>query len=373
MNVGIITIWDDENYGNRLQNYAVQEVIKKATHGGEAVTIKYIHDGTLRIRPYLKRFFRRLKAASTYRCYAKGRYKIALMERGAKLRAFSEKYLAIDKEPIVNNHIPKGLNERYNYFVVGSDQVWNPIFGHATPVFLLAFADEFNRIAYAPSFGDSSLPEGTEQYIANMLRAIPHLSCREEDGSRLIKNLTGRNAATLIDPTLMLTPDEWLRITNTDMSKRHYAVVYLLGETSDETRSFIQKAAADKGLDVVELNDMNNLELCSIGIEDFLGYFFNADVIFTNSFHGTVFSVMFRKPFVVFGREPMNSRIETLLGKFGLLGRKYSEIAQENIYHIDYSRIDGLLAKERSVAMDYLRRSMGLVDEAESAGERNTL
>lgn len=359
MKVGIITIWDDENYGNRLQNYAVQETVKKATNGGEAVTIKYIHDGMFRVRPYIKKFFRRLKAFTTYRCYAKGRFKIALMKRGAKLRAFSQTYLSLDDNVIINNHIPYGLNEKYDFFVVGSDQVWNPTFGHATPVFFLSFADKAKRIAYAPSFGISALPVVNEKYIAEMLDGIPHLSCREEDGSAIIKKLTSRDAATLIDPTLMLTPDEWLKITNVNLPRHNYALVYLLGESPEEARSFIKDAASRKGLDVIVLNDINNLELCAIGVEDFLGYFYNADIIFTNSFHGTVFSMVFKKPFVVFGREPMNSRIETLLGKFGLLSRKYAEVSLNNdIYSIDYTYMDDALDRERTLSLNYLRNAM---------------
>lgn len=361
MKVGIITIWDDENYGNRLQNYAVQETIKKLVGDNNVATIKYIHDGTLRIRPYVKRVLRRVKAFTTYRCYAKGRFKIALMKRGKKLRQFSERHLNLDDGVIVNQHIPAGLNDKYNFFVVGSDQVWNPTFGHATPVFFLTFADKSKRIAYAPSFGLSILPDGTEKHIADMLSGIPHLSCREDDGSVLIKRLTGRDAATLIDPTLMLTVDEWLNVTNSSkMTGRNYAVAYILGRQPDQVYSFIKDAAAQKGLEVIFLNDMNNLDICSIGVEDFLGYFYNAKVIFTDSFHGTVFSIMFRKPFVVFGREPMNSRIETLLGKFGLTRRKYSEIECKDLCEIDYTHADCVLERERRAAAAYLKNAMGL-------------
>ena len=360
MRVGIITTWDDENYGNRLQHYAVQEIIKKAMRGGEAVTIEYIDDGTSPTMQNVERFIRRLKAVTTYRCGKDGKLKIERAKRATNLRLFSMQHLVLDGGVITGGHVPHGLNEKYDYFVVGSDQVWNPRFNHATPELFLTFADKAKRIAYAPSFGISQLPDGTEKYFADMLSGIPHLSCREEAGSALITKLTGREALTLIDPTMMLTADEWLQVTNTQLPKNNYLLTYFLGRPSDEAYSFIASAAAQKGLEIAALNDTDNLALYGIGIEDFLGYIYNAKIIFTNSFHGTVFSMLFRKPFVVFGREPMNSRIETLLNKFGQNVRKYPQVLSENIYDIDYSEMDAILAKERSVAMDYLRNAMGI-------------
>lgn len=362
MKVGIITVWDDENYGNRLQHYAVQETIKKATYGGEAVTIEYSDDCKSRFSQSAERFIRRLKAATTYRFCAQGKLKIERVKRAKNLRAFSEKHLRLDGGLISNGHIPHGLNEKYDFFVVGSDQVWNPRFNHATPELFLTFADKAKRIAYAPSFGISQLPDGTEKYFADMLSGIPHLSCREEAGSALITKLTGREALTLIDPTMMLTADEWLQVTNTQLPKNNYLLTYFLGRPSDEAYSFIASAAAQKGLEIVSLNDVDNMELYGIGIEDFLGYFHNAGIVVTNSFHGTVFSMLFRKPFVVFGREPMNSRIETLLHKFGQDTRKYPQIFSSDFYAIDYSCMDKLLEKERNVAISYLREAMGLKD-----------
>ena len=195
------------------------------------------------------------------------------------------------------------------------------------------------------------------------------LSVREESGADIIKEITGRNAIVLVDPTMMLSKDKWLSVSTADINKpkKEYLLTYFLGKTSRNVIDFIEQIATDNKLSVVRLGDRKDKARFIAGPSEFIDYINSATVIFTDSFHGVIFSILLEKPFVVFERVgdflSMNSRIETLLSKFNLKLRKWENIKDDqNFFHLDYSQVAPILKSEREKALNYLIKALNFKD-----------
>lgn len=189
--VGIITINDNNNYGNRLQNYAVQEVLKKINV--EHITLKN-EPATNTKNKYLLRKIKSLLNKGTYSKI------IGRKECFEKFNAninFSSKKIT-----------PYSKLDEYDYFVVGSDQVWNPKFGRLRDVDLLSFAKPEQRIAFSTSFAIDELPEECKNKTKKELEKFKAISVREDRGKEIVEELTGRkDVQVLVDPTMLLTSE----------------------------------------------------------------------------------------------------------------------------------------------------------------------
>jgi len=196
------------------------------------------------------------------------------------------------------------------------------------------------------------------------------LSVREEAGAKIIKELTGRDAVVLVDPNLMLTKEQWLLISKTAIHKpnKPYLLTYFLGGICPENKEKIYSIARDKNLEVVNLEDLEDEVRYVADPAEFLDYINSSAIVFTDSFHGTVFSILFEKPFVVFDRidniQSMSSRIDTLLSKFKLDSRKWENVKNtDDIFNIDFSHVPEILEFERKKAIDYLKNALEVKDE----------
>lgn len=369
--IGILTINDYNNYGNRLQNYAVQEVLKSLgfevetliNNGKKKVntTRNYgVIDKLIRIR---KMNYSEICKVINIRMNKKIVEKL-IKERMLKFKEFTQKHILEAKEVNLENNLNESINNKYDFFVVGSDQIWNPNFRYGSPLDFLTFATKNKRIAYAPSFGVSSIPD---EYIENYkiwLSQFNSLSVREEAGARIIKNLTGRNATVLIDPTLMLTKEKWLNISKEGLNKpkRSFLLTYFLGEVNKETKKIIKDIALFNNLEIVSLSDLKDKERYTADPGEFIDYINSATIFLTDSFHGVVFSILLEKPFIIFKRvektPSMNSRIDTILSIFQLHSRKWENIhCNDDILNIKYSHISLILENERSKTLNYLKEA----------------
>jgi len=192
------------------------------------------------------------------------------------------------------------------------------------------------------------------------------LSVREEAGQKIIKDLLGIDVPVLVDPTLLLKKDEWLKIAKPHDHKpnKKYLLTYYLGEEKKNNSKFIKQYAKDNNLELVHLGDIKDKKRFTADPSEFLDYFNDASMIFTDSFHGSVFSIIFNKPFVVFKRGNMNSRIDTLLSKFNLENRHWGYVKEhKNFNDIDYSHVDEIINEERKKSFDYLRNALGIKKE----------
>lgn len=372
--VGIITICDYNNYGNRLQNYAVQEVLKSL--GLKVETIKNEHpicecQGKSKwlIRFHNLRHMSRKEVINkiiniTVLKLLKKDNSIIINKRIEKFKLFTYKYINETDFIISKKSFPIGLEEKYDYFVTGSDQVWNPNCRFGSFIDFLTFASRCKRIAYAPSFGVSSIPKEFVEKYSIWLSEIDNLSVREEVGAQIIKSLTGKNAIVVIDPTLMLTKDKWLSISKQacNRPKGNYLLTYFLGNITKEYKQVINKLAFEYNLEIVQLMNINDKDRYTVDPAEFLDYINSSTLLLTDSFHGVVFSILFSKSFIVFERPSMNSRIETLLTKFNLNSRRLENLANiKNLLSTDYSHIPSILEVERNKALDFLKNAFQII------------
>lgn len=206
---------------------------------------------------------------------------------------------------VSKDNIPIDLSDRYDYFISGSDQVWNPNNLHGTSFYFLTFAERTKRISYSASFGISNIPDEFIENYKNWLTNMHRISVREETGAKLVKELTGRNAMVLVDPTLMLSKDRWLSIAkeSTYKPKNKFLLTYFLGDVSKNTKIRINEIAKKNKLDIINLYDINNKNIYTSGPSEFIDFVNSASLFCTDSFHGVVFSVLMETPFIVFERK----------------------------------------------------------------------
>lgn len=359
--VGIVTITGYKNYGNILQNYAAQEVIKAlgfhpVTIDNSVVPTAYtVKPPSVNIMTKLKRRFDRVirrKEIMEYQECQRMRIKV--------FKAFKTAHIEHTDYCISENNVPESLSDSFDYFITGSDQVWNPYYRLGSGIDFLTFAPPYKRIAYSPSFGVSELPVPVREQYRVWLKEMHRLSVREESGARIIKELTGRDAPVLIDPTLMLTKEKWLAIAKEVPTKpKKYLLTYFLGTIPKEYKNEIKRIATENRLDIVNLYDISEKDHFMIGPGEFIDYFHSAAIIVTDSFHGSVFSILMEKSFFVVDRlgslAPIQSRIDTLLSKFHLKSRKFDQLqSDKDVFNIDYSHVASCLESERKKTSEYL-------------------
>jgi len=293
----------------------------------------------------------------------KSEYKNSRMIRTEKFKEFTELYINETEYSISDNNIPEDIADRYDYFVVGSDQVWNPYYTKGSPIYFLGFAPRDRRFSYAASFGISQIPHEYRELYQRGLLDMEYLSVRENDGSRIIRELTGIDVPVHVDPTLLLTKEQWLAISKqaSNKPKGPYVLTYFLGGIPENHRNQIKNMAKANSLEVINLGDIREKETYRTGPGEFIDYINDCALFCTDSFHGAVFSILLRKPFIVYERTDyaMFSRLSTLLEKFNLQSRKIEKIDNiEDAFKIDFSHILTILEAERNKSVDYLRNCL---------------
>jgi hypothetical protein len=373
--IGIITLNGYFNYGNRLQNYATEQVLKSLGYKVETIIndTSPINRTNMGFFNYFskikemkyKEILMEIKKMNNF--YLHGEKLKAYRKKKAKfLKNFSDEYINESDYHIKINDIPEELISKFDFFITGSDQVWNPYYVRKhSSINFLRFAPIEKRIAYAPSFGVTEIPSKDKKNYTNWLSEMKKLSVREDLGAKIIKELTNRRAEVLIDPTMMLKKEEWIKISKKDSKKpkNGFLLIYILGELPKKRKKQIRRFAKENNLDIVNLSMGSDWSDFIIGPSEFIDYFNSASVIFTDSFHGTIFSILFKNPFVTFSRQgshEMISRINTLLERFKMEKRLESNInlTYEEIMKINFDHIDTILEKERKKTFNYLRAAL---------------
>jgi hypothetical protein len=217
---------------------------------------------------------------------------------------------------------------------------------------------------------ERSIPENYRHCFRHGLSHMAHISVRESAGAKIINELTGCDVPVLVDPTLMLTKDLWLAIARPDEHKprKSYILTYFLGDMPVDVSKMINKLAERDNLEMVQLAKLTDKKRYTSGLSEFIDYINSASILFTDSYHGGVFSVLFEKPFVLVDRiartPSMSSRIDELLSKFELEDRRWTNMYSINdVYKVDFSHVPQILAVERGKALAYLRTALKIEDE----------
>lgn len=363
MKVGIVTIPDYTNYGNRLQNYAVNHILQ-TKFGCETISLVSYKDKAFENGNYvlwLKNVIAR--QLCVFPELVEKRFGNN-MTRWSNFYKWSKRYIPT-KNFYGNKCLPESLNDHYDMFFAGSDQIWNYHFAHGKFYnYFLAFADNQKKVAISASFGVDELPEEWKQEYINGLKGFAHISVREDAGKSIVKELIAREVPVLIDPTMMLSKKEWLQVAKkprVDCS-RPYILKYYLGDENEEDK--LDAWAGKNGYEIYELMNDKIPELYSAGPGEFISLISNAAMVCSDSFHCIAFSIIFSRPFVVYARQGkedyMTSRLDTLLGKFGFQNRWKHLLSEDEYLVCDYTSVKVLLEKEQQKFLKYISNALKL-------------
>lgn len=358
---GIITIVDLTNYGNRLQNYAVSEVLKRM--GIETETIHVMEcTKTEKWKFLIKKGLKNLPLITEL-----------LMKVKKNNSAKELRYLNFDRFSRKNIKMryvySSDLNEiaeaclDFQYFIIGSDQIWNPKYGYAKEFDFATFAKPERKICFSPSFGIDEIPDKDVETVKKGLDGLKYISVREKSGAEIVKKMVGKEADVLIDPTMMLDAKDWEAVArkpeNVDTQKK-YILSYFLGKRTKEQEIKIKSIEEENNMQEYLLLDQSKIELYATGPSEFIDLIKNAELVCTDSFHACVFSILFKKPFIVFNRDGsgagISSRLDTLLETFKLTSRKEENILGENIFNCDFTESYVVLDKERNRVKQFINK-----------------
>lgn len=356
--VGLVTIFDNMNFGNRLQNYALQHVLETEFN---AKVVTLAADSEMHFMPMVKAGILSVLSKLPF-----GITRSATDLRWDIFRKFTKRHI---KTKIFwgTDKIPQWINDKFDVFIAGSDQIWNwrlPVVRKHAEDYFLCFADSKKKNSYSASFGVDFLEENWSEFYRIRLGAFHNLSVREEAGKRIISELINKIASLNIDPTLLLTQKEWEKIEKRPKcfkKGRPYMLTYFLGGNRKKMDSI---ASSKKLVQVDLLNETSDAYIS--GPSEFIYWIRHADFVCTDSFHATVFSIIFCRPFIVVSRQGMNSRIETLLKSVGLEDKfmDVEEIEELNYEKpCDYQYAHEVIACEKRKSIDYLKRLLEKTQE----------
>lgn len=369
-NIVIITIIDYRNYGNRLQNYALEQLLSNISSGIESgISYRSKENDIACSKTSWKRYLKRMIPFGIYKAIRFKKKKniekhTILEKRIAGFKSFSNNFLHMLPELFVNRNDNLGKMLNADYCVAGSDQIWNPNWAGQDHLFL-TFAPPEKRIAFAASFGVEELEPDVAERYARLLKDFKYISVRERSGAKLVKQLTGKDVDVVLDPTLLLSRNDWEMIVKRPAIQlpEHYVLAFFLGE---EPEGVIESFAEQHGLPIVHMNREEYPELYVLDPAEFLYVVKHADYVLTDSFHGTVFSIKFQREFYVFhrkqaGMENMFTRISDLLQRFHFEDREQSREEIKQALPISKQKWELIFEEldfEREKTMDKMREIM---------------
>ena len=281
-------------------------------------------------------------------------------DRNSFFYKFDKRFIAFSKGTVVKEFITPGLLEFYSGFVIGSDQVWNPDFDFNSELEYLPMVPQQKKIAYAASFGVGEISANRER-TAELLDGIKSISVREEAGAEIVRDLTGREVPVVLDPTLLLGPADWEKVSvkprKVDRSVP-YVFKYVLGDDVNDKR--IAALAASRGLEVIDVMD----DSLAVGPSEFVWLIAHSELVCTDSFHASVFALLHHRPLAIFERvsadADMSSRFDTLCSNFGLVGHRSSEesFGEDAIFGTDWDDVDARLASLRNTSLSWLEGAL---------------
>lgn len=372
--IGITTIFTgNNNYGGVLQAYALQQSIRNMLskdYEVEHINFEYNHNPIYhnllsRSRQYsLGQIIKKFKEI----CIERKTYQISdkLKKRLSLFDEFRNKFIRQSYIYGIDEHAQIGKD--YDILITGSDQVWNP--NVIRDVFTFDFPTNAKKIAYAASISRNALTKREKEYMIPRISSFNHVGIREKTAQSILAE-EGISSQVVLDPTMLLTKNDWEKVSYQRIISEPYVFIYSFSNCS--LKSEIEKNYKNKGIKVVYIPyvkmvynefdaDYPFKKIWDVGPSEFLSLIKYADHVFTDSFHGTVFSILFNTPFTVFdrnskaGKVNMNSRLVDLLKYFGLEDR-FSEGGL--VYgNIDFERVNSKLEKFRRESKNWLYNSI---------------
>ncbi len=385
--IAIVSCYFKHNYGSMLQAYATQKILDKLGYENETINISGFNS---ELKKEKIKYFAKASLTSDillskigmaknvlYKKLVKNNYTAKVKLRDKKFDDFKNKYFRLSEQFSSKKELSDKCAEKYSTVIVGSDQLWLPGNIEADYYTLNFVPKTINTIAYATSFGQSSIPRDSAKKASCFLKKIKHISVREESGKKLVKQFVGRDVPVVCDPTLLFTGEEWLNIRQQEsIVKGKYILCYFLGNNPPH-REFATRLRKETGYKIVALTHLDEYIKSDVGYADetpydidpvdFLHLIRNAEYVCTDSFHCTVFSILFKRDFYTFRRynrntrQSTNTRLDTLFKIVGIEGRLLT--GDENIadcirIKTDFDEVYKKLDIVRQQSFDYLKRAL---------------
>ncbi|WP_010237904.1 polysaccharide pyruvyl transferase family protein [Clostridium arbusti] len=384
--LGLCVVIYNNNFGSMLQSYATQKKLENM--GIEYEVIRYRKKYTPLF--FIKSFFRIFNPImlSEKKILIQKKVNLSIHKDISKYNALRNKKFDEFRKIYFQKLSPIyfGYSEllkagkKYDAYLVGSDQLWSPS-GLPSNFYNLKFVDDkITKISYASSFGVKKIPfyqiKRTEEY----LKRIEYIGVRENTGKNIVKELTGRDVQVVVDPTLLFNDKEWKSILEyKSLYTEPYIFAYFLGP-NEKHRMIVNQLKKSTGLKIVTIRHMDeyvdadekfgDYAPYNVGPVEFVSLISHAQYICTDSFHGTVFSILHHKQFITFNRysdnaiDSKNSRIDSLCSNLGLEDRRFkNNIEKEMLADIDYTSVDIKLEDMRKKSNSYLEKALTCMGE----------
>ena len=379
--LGICVCYQHRNYGSQLQSYATTVELKKRGIDFEIIRYKKKITPALLLKS-LPRLFNPVFINDRVLVRYQKKLKLLMHPqlkqnnniRNSCLAKFSkEHFTSLSPMYYGYDELCKAA-EKYDAVMVGSDQLWAPS-GITSNFYNLMFApDEKTKISYAASFGVSQIEKKYHNLYNQFLSRMDFISVRENSGKKLVESLSDKSAEVVVDPVLLLDKEDWDReIPDKRLYDKPYIFAYFLGK-SPEYRNAVTEFARKKGLKIVTSHHMDSYNKADesfgdyapfdVGPAEFVNLIRNAEYVFTDSFHGSVFSMLYKKKFLVFNRysdksiSSKNSRIDSFCRNYGLSERRFDGNIDAVDNEIDFDTVHKKVENHRAESRAFLDRAL---------------
>lgn len=368
MKVDIITRHAIANYGSILQCYATIRTFEKI--GVEAEIIDYIREEESNenlVKTYIKnsKFWNKNFITRVI-------YKLLQMpnlrKMNNKFENYRKKYLKltekqyINKEELINN-LPEA-----DIYCTGSDQVWGQIANDDYDEnYFLSFVPKNKKcISYAASFGKDNIKDSLKHVLPELMEKYSTILVREDSAVKILNEVClSKNTKLVLDPTMLLEKEEWESFCLCNKEKKPYILVYQLHHNKNFD-IYLKKLQKKTKLKVIRISPSfyfmfkNGKLLYLPTLEEFITYFKNAEYVVTDSFHGTVFSILFNKKMICILPQKTGTRIESVLNLFQIEGRIIKDYNDFSVLNkdIDYQKVNIILNQERLKSINYLKEAL---------------
>ncbi len=354
--VGLLTWHYYDNVGSNLQAYALFRTIINKGFDCKFIDYRKKEFDDAFVKKIIKDFFIFLNKIGIIKDTSKYAF---------KSKQFQKKYFVTTRK--CNKDNITQVSKEFDILLCGSDQIWAPSVFDET--YLFAFANNANKNSYAASLGLNSIPVELQPKYKKFLSDFNKISVREQQGQKLLSQI-GIKSQVVLDPTFLLEKNQWVKISNNKVvdKQKKYIFCYLLGKNKKQLE-YIKNYQNKTKLELIIYSPTNDISeyrfknvIKRIGPEEFVSYVSNSEHIFTDSYHGCIFSIIFEKKFHIFLRfddkndkNSQNSRIYNLVNILNIENALITDYDKPNLHEIeDYERINSILNKNKKNSFDYL-------------------
>lgn len=366
--IGIITFHNSYNCGSMLESYAILTVINNII--GNAEIINFSNDGQRNLYSVL---FKNNSVKNIIKNILLLPHKKKIEMNNKKYEEFKLKNFILSREYSNNTE----LNDNdYKIVIAGSDQIWNITIEDGDDAYFLPWVKNAKKIAYAPSFGARNIMDYSTnpKKYREMINSFDFLSIREKNGSKWIKELCNKNVEVLLDPTLLLEKNDYEKLEYKEFEQKEKYIFFYSPSFDRKICKYVKQIANKYNLKVITWSAksyyLKMIKTFGFVLADFenpsmyLSLIKNAELVMTTSYHGTIFSTIYRKKFIVIkngGMYDNDDRVKTLLEQIHMENRLIPFEFDQNynyLEEIDYSNYDKFLPELKKKSINYLKKSL---------------